>query len=131
MLEFSTSNYAHSSAKLVSFNEQGFTVGSSGSGAHAKTEVLNFQLDTNGDIIPSWTIKPDYPNAQSIYFYAAVAIQSSVYLFGGLTVGFDSSDRVVVFENNDYEDVGYLKFARYGHEIIQVGDIIYIIGGIG
>ena len=71
-----------------------------------------------------WTdIGVDYPAVQYIEDYAALAIQSSVYLFGGLT-GTGYIDRVVVFENNNYEDIGKLNEGRSEHEVIQIGPFV-------
>ena len=131
IIEFNDSNHPHYEAKLVSYGQQGFTVGSSD---HAKTEILNFDrlnFSDNNEIIGTWTdINVDYPNAVYIRYYAALMIHSSIYLFGGVIDGYPS-DRVVSFNNNTYNQVGKLNQRRYGHEVIQITNIVYLLGGVG
>ena len=60
VIEFNDSNYPHYWAKLISFDKKGFTVGGID---HAKTEILNFELDANGEAKGYWTdIRINYPN---------------------------------------------------------------------
>ena len=135
IIKFNDSHHPHYAAKLVYNGERGFTVGHfdypNCDACHAKTEILNFDILDNNKIIGTWAdINVDFPNAQYIRQYAALAVNSSIYLFGGHIDGY-SSDRIVVFENNNYEKVGTLNQRRYGHEVIRVGDIAYLIGGAG
>ena len=53
-----------------------------------------------------------------------------MYVFGGST-DIGTSNRVVVFENNNYKDIGNLKQRRLGHDVIRIGLFIYVIGGWG
>ena len=55
-----------------------------------------------------------------------MAIRSAVYLFGGNNDGL-SSNRVVVFENYIYKDIGTFSQRRLGHSVIQVDNFVYII----
>ena len=123
------SNYPHRFAKLIYFDNRGFTVGSWSD--HAKTEILNFELDANGQVKGYWTdIEVNYPNVQYIYGYAALAIESTIYLFGGWSDGRDLN-RVVLFENNKYTDIATINQKRDGHEVIQIGHLVYNVGGYG
>ena len=127
-MEFNDSNYPHFGAKLISFDKKGFTVGENG---HAKTEILNFELDSNGEVKGHWTdIGINYLSVQYIYAYGALAIESTIYLFGGLSDG-DEINRVVLFQNNNYTDIGTINIKRRAHEVIQINHLVYIIGGAG
>ena len=97
VIEFNDSNHSHYGAKIVSVDNAGYTVGGTD---NAKTEILNFQPSVNG-IMGTWSdIEVVYPNVQYIYDYAALTIESSVYLYGGFNGYY--GDRVVVFENNNF-----------------------------
>ena len=89
-------------------------------------------MNTNGEVNGIW-IDPevDFPNVPYISDYAALAINSYVYVFGGIYSLYDRSDRVVLFHNNNYKDIGIMIERRYGHEVIQTGHSVFIIGGYG
>ena len=97
VIEFNDSNHPHYGAKIVSVDNAGYTVGGTD---NAKTEILNFGPSVNG-IMGTWSdIEVVYPNVQYIYDYAALTIESSVYLYGGFNGYY--GDRVVFFENNNF-----------------------------
>ena len=125
VIVFNSSNHPHNSVKLVFVNNKGYTVGGTD---NTKTEILNFDTTLN-DITGEWIdIAVFYPSGQNIYDYAALAIESTVYLFGGRTDGYNI-DRVVVFKNNEYNEIGKFQQGRYAHQVIQIGILVYIIGG--
>ena len=135
MIEFNYANYPHRLSKLTSFDKRGFTVGSWGEiydEMHAKTEILNFELDANQQVKGYWTeIGIDYPSVQYISSYAALAIESTIYLFGGYDSDDGDSNRVVSFENNKYTDIGRFNQTRRSHGVIQINNLVYIVGGDG
>ena len=81
VVKFNYANYRHSHAKVVNVNGEGFTLGNYLD--HAETEILKFKSIIDDEIIGEWThIQVKYSGVRFIHDYAALAIKTSVYLFG-------------------------------------------------
>ena len=120
----------HYKVRIINLKQQLFVVGNSGSEnegdrSNGKTEILDIKNE-------KWIEKADFLNNSSIYFYSALSWHNSVYIFGGIIIENDrpfESDKVVAFTEDEYNIIGYLLKSRSRHEVIQVNEIIYIIGG--
>ena len=94
-----------------------------GSLDHARTELLNFSTW-------DWRKSLPYLNFTEIYSFAAFFYEKEFYVVGGKTKN-QVLSVVSTFNptTEKWNQVGNLKFPRFGHTVDIIGDKLYIIGG--
>ena len=111
--------YSHRWTQIVNLDNNLFVTGSWNPNSY-KTEIFQFSTQT-------WVEKADYPG-HVISDYAAIALSSSVYIFGGY-YNAAAVSRVARFERNAWSIVGQMQGGRRGHQVVDRGDYIFIVGG--
>ena len=94
-----------------------------GSPKHAKTELLNLSTWM-------WKTCSQYLDYQQVYSFAAFFYKDKFYVIGGKTKT-EVLSAVSTFdpETEKWNQVGELKFPRFGHKIDVFNDKLFVIGG--
>merc|ERR1712106_435783 len=70
---------------------------------------------------------------EQISQFAMLHLKPYFYLFGGLVENYESSTHISRFDPTyqKWEDMGDLVTKRHGHQVIESGDYLVVIGGEG
>ena len=123
-------SHQRASNNLGNYENLPFITGSISSTGSSQTERL---VKQNG--ILKWQLQDAYPT-MSIHSAAIVSFHDRVVLFGGRGRLRDSQDEqdfdaVRQFSHEYWQSIGNMKRPRSFHNVISIGENVYIIGGSG